>query len=88
MVDIDSRAICSFAIFYYILSYGPAITLPLAYQATSTTTLGRFFSSVLCSPVLNYYSDSSSVILTSSKTMALCSHLNLKKNFSFASVCY
>lgn len=78
--------------FSYVLAYTNKI-LPLECASLvpfnflpNTTT--RIFPNLFSSIVINYYGDSTSTLITSSKTMALCSSLNLKKNFSFTSIYY
>ena len=75
--------------FYYILSYG----LPINFTKTVPNfaiaiSVGKIFSNLLSSSLINYYGDNSSIFLTTSKTMSLCSTLSLKKNFSFTKIYY
>lgn len=46
----------------------------------------KVVEAVIASSILNYYGDSSSSLLLSSKTMSLCSSLYAHKNFSFSHV--
>lgn len=50
--------------------------------------LGKIFTNLISSLIVNYYGDVSSVFISLSKTMTLCSNLYLKKNFSFAEIYY
>ena len=75
--------------FYYILAYNAIESLNASNLiALSAEIKGKIFSNIFSSSVVNYYGDPSSNLLVASKTMTLCSTLNLKKNFSFTNVYY
>jgi NADH dehydrogenase/NADH:ubiquinone oxidoreductase subunit G len=53
-----------------------------------TAGLGKIFRAPLVSSILNYYGDTTSILILASKTMNLCSNLYLKRNNSFSLLYY
>lgn len=77
--------------FHYLFTYNSKL---LQYSLNSSlfgatfSQIGKIFPNLVSSVALNYYGDVGSVFVLASRTMNLCSQLNLKKNFSFTSSYY
>jgi len=83
--------------YWYIQSYKYLLSLPFSsdisleqkfYLNSIPTNTHKVLTGTINSRILNYYGDTTSVLVLASKTMNLCSNLYLKRNFSFSSIYY
>ena len=90
-VSFNATFLKLYSSFYYVIAHSYALMLsPLNQIAVNTNSslMGKIFSNTLQSTTINYYGDGGVSLLTSSKTMSLCSNIALKKNFSFTTIYY